>query len=446
VGAASVWTARDFPDEGDWSFTLSDDDRKVLIAYARGESPEARLAEHFGAAVQRWSRLLTEGPGFVRLRGFPIAALTQAEIARAYLGLGGLLGRPVGQDRDANVITHIRDERLPANPGVRKYRTNQRQDFHSDGSDLVGLLCLHPAASGGESKIASAHAVYNEMLRRATHLVDVMYQPMPWDRNDEQGSGEAPFFELPPIIDIDGLPRLFFIAWYIRDSQRHPRAPRLTDDQCAALDLAESIANDPAFHIEMRFEPGDIQLLNNTTVLHSREAYTDAEDADHARLRHLLRLWLKTEHATTHQLLRDGIPRQNPSHPVLRRIHHTAIICADYERSKAFYTQVLGLREVAENYRAARRSWKLDLALPDGGQIELFSFPDPPPRPSRPEAQGLRHLAFAVDDIAAWSDHLASRGVAVEPVRVDEFTGRRFTFFADPDGLPLELYETKPDS
>lgn len=126
----------------------------------------------------------------------------------------------------------------------------------------------------------------------------------------------------------------------------------------------------------------------------------------------------------------------------LRRIHHVAIICADYERSKAFYVNLLGLRVVAEHYHAQRQSHKLDLALPDGGQIELFSFPSPPPRPSRPEAQGLRHLAFAVDDLAQAKAWLESHGVAVEPVRVDEYTGRRFTFFADPDKLPLELYES----
>ena len=127
--------------------------------------------------------------------------------------------------------------------------------------------------------------------------------------------------------------------------------------------------------------------------------------------------------------------------PVLQSIHHAAIICSDYPRSKAFYTEVLGLRVVAENYREARRSWKLDLALPDGGQIELFSFPGAPPRPSRPEAQGLRHLAFVVTDVQVWIAHLESFGVAVEAVRVDEYTGRRFVFFADPDGLPLELYQ-----
>jgi len=126
---------------------------------------------------------------------------------------------------------------------------------------------------------------------------------------------------------------------------------------------------------------------------------------------------------------------------MLNRIHHAAIICADYERAKRFYTEVLGLAVVAENYRAARRSWKLDLALPGGGQVELFSFPDAPARPSYPEARGLRHLAFEVDDVEACKKKLEAAGVAVEPVRVDEYTGRRFTFFADPDGLPLELYE-----
>ena len=121
--------------------------------------------------------------------------------------------------------------------------------------------------------------------------------------------------------------------------------------------------------------------------------------------------------------------------------HHVAVICSDYERSKWFYTAVLGLEVVSEVHRAARGSYKLDLRLPDGTQVELFSFPDPPKRPSYPEACGLRHLAFRVPDVAAAAAELGAAGVAVEPVRVDEYTGKRFTFFADPDGLPLELYE-----
>jgi glyoxylase I family protein len=121
-------------------------------------------------------------------------------------------------------------------------------------------------------------------------------------------------------------------------------------------------------------------------------------------------------------------------------LHHLAIIVSDYPRSKAFYTDVLGLKVLAETYRAERYSFKLDLAVPGGAQIELFSFPGPPDRPSYPEACGLRHLAFSVSDLDADVSALVTAGVAVEPVRLDPLTGRRFTFFADPDGLPIELY------
>lgn len=126
---------------------------------------------------------------------------------------------------------------------------------------------------------------------------------------------------------------------------------------------------------------------------------------------------------------------------MLRRIHHAAIICSNYDVSKRFYTELLGLRIVAEHYRPERKSYKLDLALPDGSQIELFSFPDAPARPSYPEARGLRHLCFEVGDVAACKAQLESGGIAVEAIRTDEYTNRRFVFFADPDGLPLELYE-----
>lgn len=126
---------------------------------------------------------------------------------------------------------------------------------------------------------------------------------------------------------------------------------------------------------------------------------------------------------------------------MLKRIHHAAIICSNYEVSKRFYTECLGLRVVAENYRAERNSYKLDLALADGSQVELFSFPSAPERPSYPEARGLRHLAFEVDDVEACKEKLEAWGITVEPIRLDEYTHKRFVFFADPDGLPLELYE-----
>ncbi|NRF61854.1 SMU1112c/YaeR family gloxylase I-like metalloprotein [Vibrio coralliilyticus] len=130
---------------------------------------------------------------------------------------------------------------------------------------------------------------------------------------------------------------------------------------------------------------------------------------------------------------------------MFNKIHHVAIICSDYPVSKQFYTEVLGLKVLDENYREARSSYKLDLALPDGSQVELFSFPDSPERPSFPEAQGLRHLAFEVDSVEEVKCYLESKGIEVEPVRIDEFTGKAFTFFQDPDGLPLEIYQAEPN-
>ncbi|MFN3849265.1 MAG: VOC family protein [Spirosomataceae bacterium] len=125
----------------------------------------------------------------------------------------------------------------------------------------------------------------------------------------------------------------------------------------------------------------------------------------------------------------------------LNKVHHIAIICSDYPKSKHFYTDILGLEIIQEVYREARDSYKLDLKLNENYVIELFSFPNPPARPSRPEALGLRHLAFEVNDVAAAAAELNAKGVQTEPIRIDEYTGKRFTFFADPDDLPLEFYE-----
>lgn len=125
---------------------------------------------------------------------------------------------------------------------------------------------------------------------------------------------------------------------------------------------------------------------------------------------------------------------------MLNAIHHVALICTDYQRSRRFYVELLGLELINEVFRAERRSWKADLRI-GNAQLELFSFPDPAARPSYPEAAGLRHLAFEVLALEPVIERLEAAGVIVEPIRVDPYTGQRFTFFADPDGLPLELYE-----
>ena len=318
ASSPSVWRPADFTDASEWAVTLSAAERDEVTTVARAAASGGLTAatvrrEDFAlpslqAKLAGWVRDLSAGRAFVLIRGFPVDALSEAETELAYVGLGLHLGTPVSQNAAGDLLGHVRDTGVVRDsPAVRLYATNERQDFHCDGSDLVGLLCLKRARTGGESKIVSSMAVYNEMLTRRPDLVQVLRQPFAWDRNDEQSPGEDPFFSLPVIFDIDQVPRIFFVGWYIRDAQRHPQAPRLTSDQIEALELLEGIANDPSFYLQMDFQPGDIQLLNNARILHAREAYTDYEDP--AERRHLLRLWL-TAHAfaSVEDTLRGGIP------------------------------------------------------------------------------------------------------------------------------------------
>ncbi|AQA23778.1 taurine catabolism dioxygenase TauD, TfdA family protein [Rhodococcus sp. MTM3W5.2] len=307
----AVWERSDFPDSSTWTVVLTRAERSEIVEAARSDAADdSHLFPTLRSRCGRWAHTLNSGCGFVLLRGFPLDELGTDEIERAYLALGAMLGDPVSQDRDGSVLTHIRDERIErTDPTVRLYRTRERQDFHTDGSDLVALLCLAKAATGGESWIASSAAIYNEVLRRRPDLLEVLYSPMPWDRNGEEAAGDPPYFELAPLNDIGGVPRLFYISWYIRDSQRHPQAPRLTAEQHEALELVEAIANEPRFHVEMVFEPGDVQILNNGRILHARNTYQDHPDLD--KRRHLLRLWLSAASApSVAEPLRSGIPRR----------------------------------------------------------------------------------------------------------------------------------------
>ena len=312
----AVWRSGELI-QSEWSIDLSDVQRETIAASARaavhgGIHPADLTRERFPLhtmeeSIADWSRMLSDGHGFVLLRRFPVELLSDEEIELAYVGLGVHLGQPVSQNAAGELLTHVRDDRLSVSgPQVRLYRTRKRQDFHTDGADIIGLLCLHRARSGGQSLIASSGAVYNELLRRRPDLLEVLYQPMFWDRQGDDAAGGRPWFALSPITDLEGVPRLFYIGWYIRDAQRHPDVPRLTSQQLEAMELLETIANDPTFHLEMDFEPGDVQLLNNGRILHAREAYED--DDDLAARRHLLRLWLAAHRFTSlEQQLRQGI-------------------------------------------------------------------------------------------------------------------------------------------
>lgn len=309
IDGPSVWVGADLAGDASWMFRLNDSQRAEIVTATRtaishgcsvvsidrDDFPLPSLADH----IADWTHQIANGRGFVLVRGFPIDVLSETETEVAYAGLGAHLGRRVGQNKSGDLLTHIRDEKVATEPGkpVRLYRTNDRQDFHTDGADIIGLLCLSKALRGGESRIVSSAALFNEMLHRRPDLVDVMYQPMCWDRQGEELPGEQPWFTLPPINDVNGTPRFFYIGWYIRNAQRHPEVPRLTEHQIEAMELVEQIANDPHFHVEMSFEPGDIQLLNNGTILHAREAYTDGDTPDTHR--HLLRLWLAAHDFTS---------------------------------------------------------------------------------------------------------------------------------------------------
>lgn len=318
VQSPAVWRGADLTDPAEWATVLTDAQRAEIVdatrtAVAAGRDAANLRLEDFplpglAALLREWTITLAEGRAFVLIRRFPIDLLTDAETELAYVGLGLHLGTPVSQNAAGDLLGHVRDERVPrTGPAVRLYTTNERQDFHTDGSDLVGLLCLKAARTGGESRIASSLAVYNHILTERPDLIEVLRSPFHWDRNDEQSPGETPYFTLPAIHDINGTPRIFYIGWYIRDAQRHPGVPPLTGIQVEAMRMLEDTANDPAFYLPMEFAPGDVQILNNAKILHSREAYTDHDDP--ALRRHLLRLWL-TAHsfATVEDLLREGIP------------------------------------------------------------------------------------------------------------------------------------------
>ena len=325
IRSDAAWRPGEIADPAEWTVVLTDDERQEIVAAVADARRSGTTVATVDLASFRlptlaprmaeWSSLLNEGRGFLLLRRFPVDLLDEAGVELAYLGLGSHLGTPVGQDRDATVLGHVRDEGVErTHPGIRFYRTKERQDFHADGADLVGLLCLHRARRGGESRIVSSAAIYNEILERRPDLLEVLYRPFHWDRNDEQSPGEDPFFEMPVLNDIAGVPRVFYIGWYIRDAQRHPQVPRLTPEQIEAVELLEAIANDPAFFLEMDFQPGDVQFLNNARILHAREAYEDHDDP--AERRHLLRLWLAAHHfSSVDEVLQGGIPRQQERAP-----------------------------------------------------------------------------------------------------------------------------------
>lgn len=257
--------------------------------------------------IRGWLSTLDRGHGFVLLKGIPVDRLSEEVCADIYWGLGLHMGRAISQNTDGDLLGHVRDTGAdPKAYGVRLYKTRAEQDFHTDAADIIGLLCLRAAKTGGTSRIVSSVAIFNELFRQRPDLVPVLFETFPFDTQGQHMPGAKPWFDL-PLCRYDGK-RLntFFIPWYIRESQQHAQAPRLTGAQQDVLSFYEKAANDPRFYLDMQFEPGDIQLLKNAAILHKRTAYEDWDDAD--RKRHLLRLWLvEPDFSAGDDFLRRGI-------------------------------------------------------------------------------------------------------------------------------------------
>jgi hypothetical protein len=300
VAGAGVWYGRDLarrPHE--WIRHFSDAEIDEIQAAVGGydgplESigPQSFPLPALGAVLKGILKELLDGRGFVMLRGLPVERWTRREQAIAYLGLGAWLGRPRSQNAKGHLLGHVKDLGLDIrDPAVRYYQTNRRLEYHTDSVDIVGLLCLRTAKAGGESYLASSMSVYNEVLRRRPELLPALFEPFATDRRGEVPEGMQPWFEIPVFHWHAGRLSCIYVRQYIESAQKHfAAAPRLSAAQVAAMNLVDDLCNDPAIHLAMDFRPGDIQLLHNHQILHSRGDFENWPEPE--RHRHLLRLWV----------------------------------------------------------------------------------------------------------------------------------------------------------
>lgn len=262
----------------------------IVHAESIGMATESLRKEDFplpslSEDIDRWRRELIQGRGFVVLRGLPVERWSLSRAERFFWCLGLHLGIPGAQNPAGHLLGHVKDEVDP-NPG-RAYRTNANINFHCDAADVVGLLCLKKAKSGGYSRIVSSVSVYNELLRTHPEQVDRLFQPFELDTH---GEGGISHFPIEPCRHYQGELRTFYHTDYFRSVVANADLDCLSNEAEDVLSHYDQIANAPSFYLDMEFEPGDIQLVNNHYLLHARTGYED--HANPADRRHLLRLWL----------------------------------------------------------------------------------------------------------------------------------------------------------
>ncbi|NNF28953.1 MAG: TauD/TfdA family dioxygenase [Gemmatimonadetes bacterium] len=249
--------------------------------------PLPSFARHLSSLRRR----LLYGIGFEVIRGLPVADYDQRFAATIFCGIGAHLGSARSQNAAGHILGHVRDTGASSqDPNTRIYLTSERQTFHTDSADVVGLLCLQDAREGGESLLVSALTIYNRMREARPDLLALLFEPIATDRRGEVPEGGDPFMTIPVLNWHAGHLTVFYQRQYIESAQRFPAAPRLTEAHMEALDLFDVISNDPELHLRMRLERGDMQFVYNHSQLHDRTDFVDWPELEHRR--HLLRLWL----------------------------------------------------------------------------------------------------------------------------------------------------------
>ncbi len=302
VAGRGAWYGRDLAARRDWIRAFGPAEiaeiGAALDAFRATGQPIAAVhpdifpLPRLGPVMRGLLAELLEGRGFVLLRGLPVDHWTREQQAIAYMGLGSWLGRPRSQNAKGHLLGHVKDLGLDIrNPNVRYYQTNRRLEYHTDSVDIVGLLCLKAAKAGGESYLASSMTIYNEVLKRRPDLLPALFEPFPTDRRGEVPRGMKPWFDMPIFHWHAGRLSCIYVRQYIESAQKSfPEARRLTRAQIEAMDLLDSLCNDPEIHLAMEFRPGDVQLLHNHQILHSRGDFENWPEPE--RHRHLLRLWI----------------------------------------------------------------------------------------------------------------------------------------------------------
>lgn len=302
IDGPSAWIGQDMAQKEDcWLTELSAEQIDELEASARsylaldkdvGEISSATFPLQIcSELLQSIKNTLLKGHGIRVLRGLPVAQYSQELSAAIFCGIGAHLGSARSQNAQGHILGHVRNiGKSSADTNARIYQTAERQSFHTDSADVVGLLCLQEAREGGRSLLVSAETIYNRMRQLRPDLTALLFEPIATDRRGEIPAGAKPFMDIPVFSWHAGRLTVFYQRQYIESAQRFPDAPRLTSRHIEALDLFDSLANDPDLHLSMQLQPGDMQFVYNHSQLHDRTSFIDWPQLE--KRRHLFRLWL----------------------------------------------------------------------------------------------------------------------------------------------------------